>query len=115
MKLKGIILVLIALDRILCHRVYIFYHEYLAFCQMITVSIHVKAKLRVCDVSQLVMICLFILMKQKYIYCMKLRQIINYKQSKNEITSIIEYWIRILKIKLVWIDDFDKIIKKIKS
>ncbi|ETO36583.1 hypothetical protein RFI_00479 [Reticulomyxa filosa] len=48
-------------------------------------STHMKAKLRIWDVSQL---------------------------SKNEITSIIEYWIRILKIKLGWIDDFDKIIMK---
>ncbi|ETO00826.1 hypothetical protein RFI_36613 [Reticulomyxa filosa] len=32
--------------------------------------------------------------------------------SKNEIKYIIEYWIRNLKIRLGWIDDFDKIIMK---
>ncbi|ETO15624.1 hypothetical protein RFI_21740, partial [Reticulomyxa filosa] len=51
----------------------------------ITVSTHVKTKVRAWDSSQL---------------------------SKNEIKFVIQYWIRTLKIKLGWIDDFDKIIMK---
>ncbi|ETO14573.1 hypothetical protein RFI_22795 [Reticulomyxa filosa] len=35
-----------------------------------------------------------------------------YTKSKKEIKFIIQHWIRILKIKLGWIDDFDKIIMK---
>ncbi|ETN98283.1 hypothetical protein RFI_39228 [Reticulomyxa filosa] len=35
--------------------------------------------------------------------------------SKNEIQYIIQYWIRILKIKFGWIDEFDKIIIKCKA
>ncbi|ETO12233.1 hypothetical protein RFI_25143 [Reticulomyxa filosa] len=50
-----------------------------------TLSIHMKTKVRVWDTSQL---------------------------SKDEIKFIIEYWIRALKIKLGWIDDFDHIIFK---
>ncbi|ETO33113.1 hypothetical protein RFI_03992 [Reticulomyxa filosa] len=46
---------------------------------------HMKTKLRVWDVSQL---------------------------SKNDIKFVIQYWIRILKIKLGWVNDFDKIIIK---
>ncbi|ETO01951.1 hypothetical protein RFI_35489 [Reticulomyxa filosa] len=48
-------------------------------------STHMKTKVRVWDASHL---------------------------SKNEIKLIIEYWNRTLKIKLGWIDDFDKIIIK---
>ncbi|ETO12156.1 hypothetical protein RFI_25221 [Reticulomyxa filosa] len=55
---------------------------------------HMKTKVRVWDPSQLVIICLFILI------------------SENEIKCIIEYWTKTLKIKLGWIDDFDKIIVK---
>ncbi|ETO01756.1 hypothetical protein RFI_35684, partial [Reticulomyxa filosa] len=52
------------------------------------VSTHMKTKVRVWDPLQL---------------------------SKKEIKYIIEYWIRTLKIKLGWIDDFDKIIMKYNS
>ncbi|ETO11071.1 hypothetical protein RFI_26305 [Reticulomyxa filosa] len=48
-----------------------------------TVLTHMKTKVRVWDPSQL---------------------------SKNEIKFVTQYWIRNLKIKLGWIDDFDKII-----
>ncbi|ETO33116.1 hypothetical protein RFI_03990 [Reticulomyxa filosa] len=51
---------------------------------------HMKTKVRVWDPSQLVMIYLFFY----------------------ETKLVIQYWIRILKIKLGWIDDFDKIIIK---
>ncbi|ETO35050.1 hypothetical protein RFI_02024 [Reticulomyxa filosa] len=53
-----------------------------------TVSTHMKTKVRLWDPLQL---------------------------SKNEIKCIIQYWIRVLKIKLGWIDDFDQIIFKFKS
>ncbi|ETO07754.1 hypothetical protein RFI_29636 [Reticulomyxa filosa] len=58
-------------------------------------SIHMKTKVRVWDPSQLVMICLFIYFEEIQI---------NY--------FIIKYWIRTSKIKLGWIDEFDKIIIK---
>ncbi|ETO11009.1 hypothetical protein RFI_26367, partial [Reticulomyxa filosa] len=48
----------------------------------ITVLTHMKTKVHICDPSQL---------------------------STNEMKFIIEYWIRILKIKLGWINDFNKI------
>ncbi|ETO34797.1 hypothetical protein RFI_02290 [Reticulomyxa filosa] len=48
-------------------------------------SIHMKTKMRIWDTSQL---------------------------SKNEIKYIVQYWVRILKIKLGWIDDFNKIIRQ---
>ncbi|ETO05215.1 hypothetical protein RFI_32181 [Reticulomyxa filosa] len=56
-----------------------------------TVSTHIKTKMRVWDSSLLVMIYLF---------------------SKKEIKFTIQHWVRILKIKLGWIDEFDKIITK---
>ncbi|ETO33259.1 hypothetical protein RFI_03849 [Reticulomyxa filosa] len=42
----------------------------------------------------------------------KFNYVKNNKQSKDKIKLIIEYWIRNLKIKLGWIDDFDTIITK---
>ncbi|ETO34580.1 hypothetical protein RFI_02510, partial [Reticulomyxa filosa] len=63
-----------------------------------TVSTHLKTKVREWDSSQLVM----------FIYFDEI-------QSKNEIKCIIEYWLRFLKIKLGWIDDFYTIIMKCKA
>ncbi|ETO25084.1 WD repeat-containing protein [Reticulomyxa filosa] len=42
----------------------------------------------------------------------RLSELIDHMQTKNEIKFIIQHWIRILKIRLGWIDDFNKIITK---
>ncbi|ETO07766.1 hypothetical protein RFI_29623 [Reticulomyxa filosa] len=68
----------------------------------ITVSTHMKTKVCIWDSSLLVMMYFFIYFHETQINFI----------SKNDIKYIIQCWIRISKIKLGWIDDFDKIVTK---
>ncbi|ETN98132.1 hypothetical protein RFI_39385, partial [Reticulomyxa filosa] len=47
-----------------------------------------------------------------YIYIIKGFNSKHYMKPKNEIKCVIQHWVRILKIRLGWIDDFNKIIIK---
>ncbi|ETO36035.1 hypothetical protein RFI_01027 [Reticulomyxa filosa] len=80
----------------------------------ITVSTHMKTKISEWRNASNLVISIFNTFVIFYFFIIKYDYILLYKteQSNNEIRLIIQYWIQILKIKLGWIDSFDKIIIK---